>query len=351
MRILHLYRPRVPTSRAQAIQVLHTCHALARRGHTVTLLADRVGPEDADAIAPVVDVDAALEAYGLDRPAGLDLRLAPSRHPTAAGLWFRWARARWEGDLVYARAKRYVSAIPDTVPVVVEAHEVDSLADVEAGRDPTANRALEAAVYARAAGVVANATGTLERLEATVSLPAHRRVIWNATRADRVITRSPGPGRRVGYTGSPRDWKGVGALAAAVDLWPDDVRLELVGGGDVRHPRVDVVAPVAYGALPERLARYDVLLLPLLDNLYGRHLANPLKLWDYLATGIPIVAADLPSVRGVAGDRLYYYQPGDVGSLAAAVGRALAAGPQPTWVRTWDDRAEEIERFLGEVLR
>ncbi len=39
MRIVHLYRPQVPDLRAQAIQVMHSCHALVRRGHTVKLFA------------------------------------------------------------------------------------------------------------------------------------------------------------------------------------------------------------------------------------------------------------------------------------------------------------------------
>ena len=40
MRLLHLYRPRLPGLRAQAIQVVHTCRALSEQGFSVTLLAD-----------------------------------------------------------------------------------------------------------------------------------------------------------------------------------------------------------------------------------------------------------------------------------------------------------------------
>jgi glycosyltransferase involved in cell wall biosynthesis len=107
---------------------------------------------------------------------------------------------------------------------------------------------------------------------------------------------------------------------------------------------------VPYGALPGLLAGYRALLLPLTDNLYGRALANPLKLWDYLATGLPIVAADLPTVREVAGDWPCYYTVGDASSLAAAVGRALSRGPRAPVLRDWDQRAAEIESFLGEIL-
>lgn len=123
--------------------------------------------------------------------------------------------------------------------------------------------------------------------------------------------------------------------------------------GEVPAPvpaRVHARGPVAYGELPARLARFHALLLPLDDGLFGRRLTSPLKLWDYLATGLPIVAADLPTVRAVAGDLPHYYAPGDPASLARAVARALAARTSPRRVRTWDDRAAEIEAFLREVV-
>lgn len=334
MRILHLYRPRMASTRAQSVQVIHTCHALARRGHHVTLFADRGEP-------------GGLDAYGLDHPATLDLRVAPTAYPPVAGLWFRTQLLAWRGDVVYARAKRYVAMARG--PVVIEAHEVDSALAAERGEDPAEARALEEAVFARASGVVTNCGGTLALLEATHTLPRHRRVIHNATRADRVLRRDPAPSPLVGYTGSPRDYKGLDTVFASLPSWP--AALEMVGGAPPDAPSaVSVVPAVPYGALPARLARYHALLLPLQDNLFGRHLTSPLKLWDYLATGIPIVAADLPTTREIGGDTLHYYRPGDPASLAEAVARALAAGASPARLRTWDDRAAEIEAFLGEAL-
>ncbi len=364
LRILHLYRPRVPATRAQSVQVVHTCHALARRGHTVTLLGDRADVAAAGAAGLAAGADpgdptAALRAYGLDHPEGLDLRIAPVVWAPGAGWWFRWQVRRWEGDVVYARAKRYVARIPTRVPVVIEAHEVDSALARERGENPAAMLRLEAAVYRRAAGVVANCGGTLALLEATHTLPSRRVVIHNATRADRALLSTggaPAPAASpvVGYTGSPRAYKGLATVLASLPSWPAGARLELVGGapeGAVLPPNVTALPPVAYGALPAHLARYHALLLPLDDNLFGRALTSPLKLWDYLATGIPIVAADLPTTREIGGDTLHYYPPGDPSGLAAAVARALVAPRPAPRLRTWDDRAAEIERFLHECLR
>jgi glycosyltransferase involved in cell wall biosynthesis len=361
VRILHLYRPRVPDSRAQSVQVVHTCHALAARGHHVTLLADR-----ARGALATSDPVRALAWYGLDRPPTFDLRVAPTAWPPLAGLWFRAQLSAWRGDVVYARAKRYVASIRADVPVVLEAHELDSALAEERGADPRPMRALEERVFARVAGVVANCGGTLAALEAAHRLPPYRTVIHNATRADRAVARVGAGGPRgpadphapeplVGWTGSARAYKGVATVLASLPRWPEGVSLELVGDTLPDAPsaaaaRLRARGPVPYGELPAHLARYHALLLPLDDGLFGRALTSPLKLWDYLATGIPIVAADLPTVREIAGDRPFYWTPGDPDSLAGAVGRALAAGASPPLLRTWDDRAADVEAFLTRVL-
>ncbi len=87
MRLLHLYRPRLPGCRAQAVQVLHSCHALAARGHQVTLLADR-GPAPATPARVLAD-------FGLDALPNLDLRISPWAHSGLAGRWFRRQLSAW----------------------------------------------------------------------------------------------------------------------------------------------------------------------------------------------------------------------------------------------------------------
>ncbi len=332
MRILHLYRPRIPETRAQALQVVHTCHALASRGHAITLLADRAEGFGGGAAE-------ALEAYGLDHPAGFDLRISPTGWLPGAGLWFRMMVSTWcmKPGVVYARAKRYISWVPARIPVVLEAHELDSALDVEAGRDPTANRMLEASVFARARGIVTNCGGTLDCIRAAYAELPPARVVWNATRADRAVVGVGGTG--VGVVGSAKEYKGVAEVLRAAG-----VPVTLVGASSP-IPGVTVRPPVPYSEVPAALAAFDALLLPLAPNLFGRALTNPLKLWDYLATDRPIVAPDLPTIREVT-NAVHLYDPADLSTLPAAISRALAQGHRSSQLRTWDDRAAEIEAFL-----
>ena len=142
MRVLHLYRPRLPSLRAQAIQVVHACHALARLGHEVTLIADR-GTADATPVS-------VLAAFGLTPVDGFDIRIAPIRHSGLGGMWFRRVLARWWGGppgVVLARDKRRLCAAVERHGkrhrIVLESHELDSALAVEAGRGDGAVRALE----------------------------------------------------------------------------------------------------------------------------------------------------------------------------------------------------------------
>ncbi len=333
--------------RAQDVQVIHTAHALASLGHRVTLLADR-GNSDADPLA----------TWGLEPIETLDLRVASTRWRPAAGWWFRLAAARWaytsgRDSIVYAREMKYVQLCPRPARVVFEAHDCAKLVALDRGDESGPVEALERATLARVSALVSNCGGTMAALEETYgnALPARRRVIHNATRPDRQLARDPSPTPIVGYTGSPRAYKGLQHVFDSLPLWPEGVRLEMVGGAPPGVPASVSVRPtVPTGELPAVIARYHALLLPLDDNLFGRRLTSPLKLWDYLATGIPIVAADLPTVREIAGDRPFYYQPGNATSLAEAVRRALAAGTSPPLLRTWTDRARDIDALLREVV-
>jgi hypothetical protein len=355
MRVLHLYRPRLPGIRAQAIQVVHVCEALARAGHTVTLLADR-GP---GATTPA----AALLALGLTPHPGLDLRIAPVTQPGLAGLWFRAAVAAWMAGppgLILARDKRrLVAAVGPRCrhAVALETHELDSALVADRGEDPAPVRALEAAALARADLLVANCGGTLAAWEDAWGprLPAARGVLHNAIAPSRARPVPQETARVVRGAGSLRAMKGIGpALRAAADA---GLSVEWIGGDDAERAAlgalpaaVRLLPACPYPAVPDALATARVLLVPLQDNRFGRALTSPLKVWDALATPRPIVAPDLPTLREIAaltGAPLHLHPPGDAAALAAAVRAAAAAPPRPAVVRTWDTRQAELARVLA----
>jgi glycosyltransferase involved in cell wall biosynthesis len=356
-RILLLYRPRLPGQRAQTIQVLHAAQALAARGHRVTLLADREGP---------TSPEDALGELGLPPTPGLDLQISPWRHKTPAGLWFRWRlREWWQGPpgLVLARdAPRLLEAIRRWGKaghrLVYEAHGLDSALEVEAGRDPRPAEQIEQAVLQHADALVANCGGTLRCWqERWAQLPPHR-VVHNATSPGRLRGAVAQAEPLLRCAGSLRSFKDPALLVQAAPALA--LPLQLYGGDPDEQAAlgalpagVELRPPVPYPAVPDLLAHARALLLPLGDNLFGRRLTSPLKLWDYLATAVPIVAPDLPTVREaleLAASSAHLYRPGDPAALVRAVAEALAAPPRVPALRSWDQRAAEIEGLILPLL-
>jgi glycosyltransferase involved in cell wall biosynthesis len=137
------------------------------------------------------------------------------------------------------------------------------------------------------------------------------------------------------YTGNFYPWKGVDTLAAAAAFLPE-THVVVVGGTDeYDYQRIlekgRGIANLTIrrfedaSRMPVYFAAADVLVIP---NAKGtaiseRH-TSPLKLFEYMAVGKPIVASDLPSLREVLDDdTAIFFRPDDPVSLAAAVRRAL----------------------------
>jgi len=92
--------------------------------------------------------------------------------------------------------------------------------------------------------------------------------------------------------------------------WLQLVLVGEVGMGDTADARaalrtlrerdnVHILPARAPEALPGLLAACDVALIPFVSNGHTRS-SLPLKLWEYMAAGLPVVARDLPNLRGLA---------------------------------------------------
>ncbi|NOY26247.1 MAG: glycosyltransferase family 4 protein [Oligoflexia bacterium] len=209
--------------------------------------------------------------------------------------------------------------------------------------------------------MIANCGGTLKLWEEThgQALPDAVVVAHNAVSASRRRGYRP-PEAVIRCVGSLRAYKGVAALVQAASQLP--LLLELVGGSPDEQAALGPVPanvhlrpPVPYPAVPDLLASSAALVLPLADNLFGRQLTSPLKLWDYLATSAPIIAPDLPTVREIAElsqTTIHTFDPAHSASLIDAVRAALQAPLRSPSVRTWHQRAQQtLPVLLGPESR
>lgn len=129
------------------------------------------------------------------------------------------------------------------------------------------------------------------------------------------------------------------AVEALVVL-PDHVRLRIVGGeppGGLERlralarrlgveERVELVGRVPPTEVPRALAEVDLLLLPATADPRSARYTSPLKLFEFMATGIPVVAHPAPSYLEILEDGVTAIVADGLGAtaLADAVGRAIA---------------------------
>ncbi|MEQ6896908.1 glycosyltransferase [Microbacterium sp. KR10-403] len=153
----------------------------------------------------------------------------------------------------------------------------------------------------------------------------------------------------------------VGALDARfddgrVDAWARShprVRFTIAGPGGapatLRAPNIDVIGAMPYDELPQLLRSARVGLLPLSDDPVnaGR---SPMKLYEYLAAGLAVVARETPVIRADEANGVFTYTGPD--DADAALERALAhPSPNVPGVRcaaaeSWDAKTHALREFV-----
>ena len=121
-----------------------------------------------------------------------------------------------------------------------------------------------------------------------------------------------------------------------------------------RLPNVVWTGPVPYAEVPRAIAAFDVGLIPYVSNAYTRS-CFPLKLYEYLAAGKPVVATGLPELAGLEPHTVVAP---NVDAAVEAVERALGTlGDEDREARqavaaqnTWDTRTARLLDLVAAEL-
>ncbi|MDZ4296509.1 MAG: glycosyltransferase family 4 protein [Patescibacteria group bacterium] len=379
MKLYYIANARMPSERAHGIQLAKMCEAFVESGVDLELVV----PDKADAAAlPLADF------YGLRVPISVK-RLPVIRFRPATRLGFNLAacsfalsyfvyllfqRLRGNGGIVYSIDLDQFSffLIPLLgMPAFFEMHSTK--------KDRWPYRFF----LRRVAGIVT----INERIKESVSrvfgiAPAkiivhpngidaahfHPALAPEAARA-RLLISTAKP--IVLYTGKFYDWKGLEILPQVARALGDEAVFHLVGD-DARefravtgqHPPANMVfwGYRDHKEIPLWLAAGDVLVvLGTKRNTYSFEETSPMKLFEYMAAGRPIVASRTPAIMQVATDEdVLFYEPDDVEDLAAKI-RQVLGGPQALRTKiehaagkvvqfSWQRRARSITAFMGLCL-
>jgi glycosyltransferase involved in cell wall biosynthesis len=377
---------RFPIERANGVQTMATCRALAARGHHVTLVTR---PDT----APV-----ARDPYAFyDEPPAPTLQFASV--PAAGGPRMKRVRfllsalarsRRTPGAVIYTRdlglaALLLQAPMPGRPRIVYEAHGVSAVVAEEMPRllgqaGATATPAKlqrldrrELRVWRHASAIVTVTQALATELEQRHGARPGVFVVPDGARVDRPPARTaPGQPATAGYAGHLYPWKGVDVFIQALARVPglrglivgghpqeaDRQRIERVAEASGVAGRLTITGLVPPGEVRRALEPATILVLPNTASAISERYTSPLKLFEYLAIGRPIIASDLPAFREILtdGETAVFVKPDDVDAFARALQRvasdealaarlgaaALALAPK----YSWDARAARVEAAL-----
>ncbi|MGC9366454.1 MAG: glycosyltransferase [bacterium] len=177
------------------------------------------------------------------------------------------------------------------------------------------------------------------------------------------------------YIGSLDQHKGVGTVLEAVKMCSrTDLEVLIIGGKHRQEieywerklinnrlsSRVTVTGWINKNRLSHYLNQTLLGVIPLEDSFFNRYLTSPLKLFDYLSHGIPVIASDLNSLRDIIDENRtgVFFKPGDPENLALEIDRLYSDKEQLITMSnhararaaelTWKKRSEIIRDFINE---
>jgi glycosyltransferase involved in cell wall biosynthesis len=173
------------------------------------------------------------------------------------------------------------------------------------------------------------------------------------------------------YTGHLYSWKGAGVLAEVAKFLPN-VSIVFIGGTKEKieafqkkftEKNLYFLGHKPYTEIPKYLKSADCLVLPNSGKSFGRRTSHsiydtsPIKLFEYMASGVPIVASNLPAIYEITGDdRAFLVPPDDAKALADGIQKIIDSqdfgnkfsvrAKEFVTQFSWEKRGENIFNFI-----
>lgn len=176
--------------------------------------------------------------------------------------------------------------------------------------------------------------------------------------------------KMVVYTGALFDWKGVDSLIISVSNLYQETRIYIVGGTpeaivncrknipEANDERVSFIPFEPHERIPLWLKAADVLVLPNTGKQkVSLYYTSPMKLFEYMAAGRPIVSSATPSIMEILNENnAVLVEPDNPLALAKGINRVLgdpllaehiaSNALKESKKYTWRERAEKVSGLI-----
>ena len=186
-----------------------------------------------------------------------------------------------------------------------------------------------------------------------------------------------GERKKISYIGDMSEKRDIPLLLEAFrKAGLSGYKLVLVGGKKAEIPglkkliqemklngKVDITGWIPYKELEKMLPEFALGIVPMKDIFYNRYLTAPMKVFDYMSHGIPVLSADMPSVREFVEEEKHgmFYRSGDVEDLSEKLKKILASADslnrmseniiEKAKTMLWEKRAERIKQIVEGISR
>jgi glycosyltransferase involved in cell wall biosynthesis len=363
-KITYVANIRMPTERAHGVQVMKACEAFAKKGALEKLIVtDRPTPIKGDPFSYF----GIQGSFALERAHAISTAKNPLSYLLQRVLFAVSARARIPKDtVIYTRDEvvAWVLGHLTAQPLVWESHDGawNMFARYVARRSQ-----LIVVVTEFAREFYAKKGVPVQKIHATpngIDLEAFAKPEDKDSARKRLGLPEGVPVAM--YIGALGGWKGTDTLLEA-SKYVSGVTVAVIGGSAqeiatlaARYPQVRFLGSRPYAELADNQAAADILVVPNTGkDPVSVGFTSPLKLLAHMASGVPIVASDLPSLRElVGGEAALLVPPDDPQGLARGIqsvlddpahAKAIAASAlRKAASYSWSTRAERILKRIEE---
>ena len=341
--------PGIPVfgTKGASVHIQEVVREYRRRGHDVTVYATRRGSDVPDDLAELRVVDVPITTRDEEeRERAQQAASASVSDMVRAGGY----------DLVYERYSLFSTVIAECgVPGILEVN-APLIDEQRTHRVLVDEQAADAALQEQVQAALATICVSDPVRDWVIARTEGTRVftVPNGVNVHRITPQPESPGAPVvTFVGTLKPWHGVDVLLRARAQAHKDWKLRIIGDGPMRAELddlarslgidVDFRGAVAPDAIPQHMAgtAIGVAPYPAMDTDSDQYF-SPLKVYEYMAAGLPVVASRVGQLPEIMGESEYLVPPSDPEALAEALD-ALVANPVER-ARVGSDNRRQAER-------